>query len=165
MTNFRQTTSFHEQVRTARPFGFLVLLLVWTMIGLMSYGRYYFQAIQLGPAPELWHALTWLACFYPWVLMGPAVFWLEARFPLSWGARGLRSFFVLLAFGVPLALVAFELRVIFARTFEYFLRVPLEEQPSPWQICPVEFLYHHIPYWVTIGGSYILRHLGQLQER
>jgi two-component system LytT family sensor kinase len=160
-----ETTSFHGQVRRGRPFGFLVMFLVWTLIGLMSYGRYYFQTIQFGPAPPLWHSLTWLACFYPWVLMAPVVFWLESRFSLSWSGRGLRNFMILLAFGIPLALVAFETRIVFARIFEYALRVPLEPMPSPWQICGVEFVYHNIPYWVTIGGSYILRHLGQLRDR
>ena len=165
MTGSRQTVSYYEQIRTARPFGFVVLFVIWTMIGLMSYGRYYFQAIQLGPAPELWHALTWLACFYPWVLMGPLVFWLEARFPLSWSGRGLRNFLMLLTIGIPLAFLAFHMRVAMARGFEYSLRFPVEERVALWQICPVEFLYHHIPYWVTIGGSYILRRLGQLRDR
>jgi sensor histidine kinase YesM len=165
MTDSQKMVSYHEQIRAARPLGFLVLFVAWTMIGLMSYGRYYFQAIQVGPAPEFRDALTWLACFYPWVLLGPLVFWLEARFPLSWSVRGLRDFLILVAISIALAFLAFEMRNAIAWVFEYSFRRPVEAYDARWQFSPVEFLYHLVPYWVTVGGSYILRRLGQLRER
>jgi two-component sensor histidine kinase len=146
--------------------GIFTMFLVWTLIGLLSYGRFYFQMVREGPAPELWHVFTWLACFYPWVILAPLVFLLESGFPLSWSSRGLRNFLILAALGVPLSLVAFETRILLAFLFDRFLGVlPEEGLIAPWKVCLVEFMYHQIPYWGTIGGSCILRHFGHLRER
>lgn len=160
-----KTVSFHDQIKAARPAGLLALLLAWTLIGFLSYARYYFHAAESGSHFEFWNAFVWLACFYPWVLLAPLVFWMESCFPLGKGTRGLRNLVILAAFGIPLSFVAFETRIILAIVFQYLLRVPADHLTPPWRISPVEFLYHQVPFWATVGTSYVLRHFGQLRER
>lgn len=165
MTEYRKPRSFHEQIRTAQPAGLVGLLLAWTLIGFLSYARFYFQAIQSGLAPQTWYVLVWLACFYPWIPIAPLVFRSESRFPLSWGALGMRNLLILAALGIPLSFLAFEVRLLLAVAFEYYLHVPVDPVTSPWKISATEFFYHQLPYWVTVGASYVLRRLGQLRER
>jgi two-component system, LytTR family, sensor kinase len=166
LTDTWKDVSFHDQIKSARPLAFLGLFLAWSLIGILSFARFYFLTIETGPPPQLWSLLVWLCCFYPWVLLGPLVFRMEGRFPLCRGSRGLRNLLILALLGIPLSLFTFELRIVLAIAFEYLLRAPIDESLIPlWKIPMVEFCYHQIPYWVTIGASYILRHFGQLRER
>jgi hypothetical protein len=71
--------------------------LTWTAIAILSYARHYFE----GTHPIAWPAgswpdlLSWLACFYRWALLTPAIFRLEERFPLArtGGSESLGFFF------------------------------------------------------------------------
>jgi two-component system, LytTR family, sensor kinase len=165
VTDATHPTSFYQHVSRARPFGFFAMFFLWTLVGFLSFGRFYFQEMRFGAPPPFWDSLIWLACFYPWAVLAPLVFSLEGRFRLSSGPRGLGNFFILLAFGVPLAFVASELDIVFARTFEYLRHMPLEPFALPRKTSLISFVYHEAPYWVTIAASYILRHFGQLRER
>jgi two-component system, LytTR family, sensor kinase len=165
LTDTCKDTSFHDQIKSARPLGFITLFLVWTVIGTLSFARFYFLTIETAPPPNLWDVLIWLSCFYPWVLLGPLVFWMEGRFPLGLDSRGLRNLLVLGLLGLPLSLLTLELRMALAIAFEYLLRAPVESLIPPLKIPLIEFFYHQIPYWITVGASYILRHFGQLRER
>jgi two-component system, LytTR family, sensor kinase len=158
-------TSFHDQIKSARPLGFIALFLVWTVIGTLSFARFYFLTVETAPAPKLWGAFIWLSCFYPWVLLGPLVFWMEGHFPLGLDSRGLRNLLVLGLLGPPLSLLTLELRMALAIAFEYALRAPMESLIPPLKIPLIEFFYHQVPYWITVGASYILRHFDQLRER
>jgi len=166
LTETWKDASFHDQIKSARPLALLGLFLVWTVIGFLSFARFYFLTMETAPPPQLSSVLVWLSCFYPLVPLGPLVFRMEGRFPLRKGSRGLRNLLILALLGVPLSLFTFELRVALAVAFEYLLRTPIDVSLIPlWKIPMIEFFYHQIPYWVTIGASYILRHFGQLRER
>ena len=166
LTETSKDVSFHDQIKSARPLALLGLFLAWTVIGFLSFARFYFLTIETAPPPEPSSVLVWLCCFYPWVLLGPLVFRMEGQFPLCRGSRGLRNLLILALLGVPLSLFTFELRSALAIAFEHLLRAPVDESLIPlWKIPMIEFFYHQIPYWVTVGASYILRHFGQLRER
>jgi hypothetical protein len=58
----------------------LIVFLVWTFVGCLSYARYYLRDPHLRLWPDV---LVWATCFYPWTLLTPLIFGLEKRFPLG----------------------------------------------------------------------------------
>src|SRR6202035_5024554 len=60
------------------------LFLAWTAIGGVAYTRHFLQDSHVAFGAGIWpELLTWLTCFYPWVLLAPVVFRVERRFPLG----------------------------------------------------------------------------------
>src|SRR5205814_10668241 len=51
----------------------------------LSWTRHYLNDREFAGLPLFGpDLLTWLACFFPWVLFTPLIFRFERRFPLSW---------------------------------------------------------------------------------
>jgi len=138
---------------------------IWTVIGSLCFIRSTFHSAEYGGVVRIWPDLfIWLSCFYPWVLLAPAIFRLEARFPLSWRLDGIRNILVIAIFGLPFAYAAFYLRVFLAVFFEFLSGQPLESG-IVWQLRLGEFSYHFLPFWLTVLAGCFLRNISQLRAR
>jgi two-component system LytT family sensor kinase len=139
---------------------------VWTLIGALCFIRYWVQATNDGLHPGFWPDIfTWMACFYPWVLLAPIIFRLESRFPLSWKTNDVTHFLVLALAGIPLSFAAFELRLLLTALFQFISGQHVDPISRPFAISAEEFFYHLIPYGLTLGASCLLRTLSQLRGR
>jgi len=147
--------------------GIPVVLLLWTLVGALAYGRHYLQQSQLGHHNPFWpEFLTWLACFCPWAFLAPLIFQLEKSYPLMHG-RWLRNLGPLVAIGLALSDVAYQVTlwicVLIQRSFAQPLTIP---RPI-WSIPKGELYLEQFLFWATVGAAYIIRNLMQLdaQER
>ena len=155
----------------------LIVILVWTFVGCVSYARYYLRDPHLRLWPD---GLMWLDCFAPWALLTPVVFALEKRFPLG-PTRLPRNLAVLLLASCGLAYVAFALSVVIGVAMQFFISEPrvlaaILGQPlavlrlcavraSLWPIPSDAFWIHGFFCWCTIAASCVLRRFAQLHER
>src|SRR5579871_956274 len=138
---------------------------IWTVIGSLCFIRSTFHSAEYGGVVRVWPDLfIWLSCFYPWVLLAPIIFRLEARFPLSWRRDGMRNILIVALLGLPFAYAAFYLRVVLALFFEFLTNLPLESG-LVWQVRFSELSYHFMPYWITVLAGCFLRNISQLLAR
>jgi two-component system, LytTR family, sensor kinase len=142
--------------------GFGTMFLVWTAIGVLTSLRYYF----LFPSkPELRFLPTLLAgtaCYYPWIVLSPVVFRIEARFPLGAG-RWVRNLALLTLIGVPFSLLASPLMMAcFIAAWSAF-RAPLSMSVSEifWCELPVAAAL----FACSVAGGYLVRTLSQLRDK
>ena len=153
-----------EKRRISYP-GPVLLLLVWTVIGSVSYARHYLQDYNVAPPQRIvFEYLTWLTCFYPWIAISPLVFRLEHRRPLG-SAGWLKNLGWLVLVSLPIAYVG----AVSAQFLYVIVQVSFRELPVagvPWWHPPVrEMAVQFALYWTTVGGAYMVRTLIQLQER
>ncbi|HXB99369.1 MAG TPA: histidine kinase [Terriglobales bacterium] len=140
--------------------------LSWTVLATGGYLRQYLMCGQIGGADGVWHDyLSWLACFYPWILLTPAVFWLEARFPVTrneWKQRlGILAFASFVFSYVALQLTAaldFGIDYAFGRqaSFGGFL--------WKWHF-PREFYLEQFFFWSSLGAIYAIRSFAQFHQQ
>jgi two-component system, LytTR family, sensor kinase len=140
--------------------------LIWTVLATGGYLRQYLMCGQLGGSDGVWHDyLTWLACFYPWILLTPAVFWLGARFRFTkseWKRRlGILAFASFVFSYVALQLTTaldFGIDCAFGRqvSFSGFL--------LNWHF-PREFYLEQFFFWSTLGASYAIRSFAQFHQQ
>ncbi len=103
------------------------------------------------------------ACFYPWVLLTPAVFRIEKRFPLESGNWTL-SFGLLAAISLPVCLFAAPLMtVFFSATLAVF-------HPGWFRMPGWRFVLGHVPlaealFWCSVFAGYFFRSRFQLTEQ
>lgn len=144
-----------------RPPGFIALFVICTLLGSLSFARY---ASQAGGDLEVWSSLPfWLACYYPWVALAPAVFALERRYPLG-GARRYRNVGVLAAGSVPFSITGFALAAL--------LTAGMRKVASPSDAVgtglPASASYdlfaHQLFFWTCVGVGYACRTLAKLQD-
>jgi len=92
--------------------GWLALFIIWTAVGTFGYLRHRldpaFTTTGVHPLKEF---AGWLTCFYPWILLGPAVFYLERRHPLN-REKWMTSFPILALYGILLAFVAVKISLL-----------------------------------------------------
>lgn len=144
--------------------GVLGRTFVWTLIGTLSYIRYFVHATRYNLHPGFWPDIfVWMACFYPWVFLAPIIFRLEIRFPLSWNAKDARNFIILALAGAAFSYAAFELRVLLTAVFQFITGQHVDVITPSWTITSEEFFYHFIPYGLTVGAACLLRTLSQLR--
>lgn len=159
------TTLAKDGTRRISYPGPVLLLLVWTVIGSVSYARHYLQDYYVAlPSRMAFDYLSWLTCFYPWIALSPLVFRLERRDPL--GSDGWpKNLGWLLLLSLPLAYAG----VMSAQFLYVALGVSFRESVvvvTPWWRPTVrEMAVQFALYWTTIGGAYMVRTLIQLQER
>lgn len=145
--------------------GPVLLLLLWTVIGSVSYARHSLQDYRVAPSQSLvFDYLTWLTCFYPWIAFSPLVFRLERRHRL--GAPGwLGNLGWLILASLPFAYVG----AVSAQLLYVMVQVSFRESVvvgGPWWHPALREMAVQVAlYWTTVGGGYMIRTLIQLQER
>jgi len=154
-----------EEVRRGISYpGPVLLLVLWTIVGSISYARHYLQDYSAAPpARMVYDYLIWLTCFFPWIAFAPLIFRLERRFPL--GAAGwLLNLCWLLSASLPFAYVsALSAQVLYVGLHILF-RDPLFVL-TPWWRPPIREIAVQVAlYWTTVGGAYIVRTLIQLHQ-
>lgn len=88
--------------------GIGMMALIWTVIGALTSVRYQLVSPSKpaeGAVGELSSLLGGIACYYPWIALTPAVFRIEARFPLGSG-RWVRNLALLAMLSLPVSLLA-----------------------------------------------------------
>lgn len=143
--------------------GFGLLLLIWTLLGGVTYARH-LLLIEPSHGQPIAETIGWLTGYYPWVLVTPLVFRLERRFPLS-RLRWPFHLFCLALASLPVTFLARELTsaltVVMQRSFH-------SPGPAPGFGLPLlrcEFLMQQALYWCAIGGAWFIRGLIERQER
>lgn len=136
-----------------------------TLLGVVSYTRHYFEMSQLGMGTQLWRGLLiWLACFYPWVLLGPLVFQIEKRlkilqdFPVwKLGVFALASF--------AFAWLSAELTIALVTATKSLLRESPLAPNYTWSVSLNEFLVQQFLFWLTVASSFIVGRITQLYHK
>lgn len=158
-----------SQVRTylgeVRYPGFPVQLLVWVLIGALSYGRHYLTDPAAGPPTRvLSEFLLWLTCFLPWPALAPLIFRLERRFPLG-NKDWPRRVAVLAAAGILLAYAAAEIAFVLSLVVQLAFRQPLNISTSSWRPPLQDLVVMTLCYWFTLVAGYVIRNFHELHER
>lgn len=155
----RSETGGRFEVRYPGP---AALFLAWTAVGVLTSLRYQFfrpPRVDLG---ELAFSLACIAFYYPWVGLGPLVFRLEKRFPLS-AHQWARNLGVLAGASLPISLVASLLMSgIFLAVLWVF--------GKGWGRPPAGFWFMHFPtaevcFWASVAAGYFVRTQQELRER
>jgi len=143
--------------------GFGVLVIAWTILGGLAYTRH----LLLIEAPHgriLIDVASWMASYYPWVILSPLVFRLERRYPIR-QAGFLKHLLYLALAGAPITFAAHELTLGFNKVMQLAFQVS-PPQPSAWwsamQRC--EFLLHQALYWSTVAAACVVRNLIERQN-
>ena len=160
------TASPEEDVKRRIGYpGPALLLLVWTVVGSLSYARHYLQDYRAAPpAGMVFDYLAWLPCFYPWIAFAPWVFRLERRYPLG-GAGWLRNLGWLILASLPFVYAGAVSAEVLYVTLEILFRESIVVL-SPWWRPPVREMAVQVAlYWTTVGGAYMVRTVIQLHDR
>ena len=154
------------RLNSARNPGLATLLLVWTLVGTLSYARYAIEAgsglQNLGRAAE--DLIEWLTCFYPWLLLTPFLIRLERRFHLfgpNW--KSSTGVFAMLSF--PLTWLAYDATILMDACVRFaFHSSPLITRA--WWPMPVsELVLEQAILWPTLGACGVLRRLSELRDK
>lgn len=152
-------------LREVRYPSFPVRLIVWVLIGALSYGRHYLiDAPAESPARIAFGFLLWLTCFLPWPALAPLIFRLEGRYPLGnddWP----KSIAVLAAAGIPLAYIAAEMALALGLVVQFALVQPLSISSPWWRPSLQDLTVMTLSYWFTVVAGYVIRNLHELHER
>jgi len=145
--------------------GPVALLLVWTLIGTLSYGRHYLQDhSSLPPADISFEFLGWLTCFLPWAVLSPVVFRLERTYPLSTARWSLNLVKLTLA-GLAMAYVGAEAALGLGVGIDFLFRRPLDIPRHWWMPSLKELWVILLIYWLAVIAGYVIRNLIHLHER
>ena len=138
--------------------------LIWTVLATGSYLRQYLVCRQHGGSEGSWlDFLSWLACFYPWILLTPAVFWLEARFPLrrsEWKQR----LGVLVLASFIFSYVALQLTTALDFGIDYAFGRQASFNGFLWHFSR-EFYLEQFFFWSSLGASYAIRSFAQFHQQ
>jgi len=151
--------------RSIRYPGPVTLLLVWILIGVLSYGRHYLQDHSSQPPADLsFEFLGWLTCFLPWAALSPLVFRLERKFPL--GAAGWPpNFAKLMVAGLAMAYVGAEMALGLGLGIDILFRRPPDIPRHWWMPSLKELWVILLIYWLAVIAGYVIRNLIHLHER
>jgi signal transduction histidine kinase len=140
-------------------------LLVWTLIGTLSYGRHYLQDHTSQPPADIsFEFLGWLTCFLPWAGLSPVVFRLERKYPLTTARWSLHLAKLTLA-GIAMAYVGAEAALGLGVGIDFLFRRPLDILPHWWLPSLKELWVILLIYWLTVIAGYVIRNLIHLHER
>src|SRR5262249_46716110 len=136
--------------------------LILTVLGSLSYTRYYLQGGTTGGRAMIVHdLLLWQICFVPWAVLCPLVWWVERRFPVE-RRRAALHFLVIALASIPICYLALEVTVLLARVFEYlFSRGP---SPMVFKILVSCAILEEFLYWSVIATGWTIRRYGEGRE-
>jgi two-component system, LytTR family, sensor kinase len=143
------------------------LFVACTAMGAISYGRWYLLSAPLGmsqPSTFVRELLGWLTCYYPWVLLAPAVFTLEERFPLERN-EWLRSLRCLAPASVAFAYLASELSQGLNLLLLLAFREPLLATKRWWLPAAPDLLLQVGIYGTALATAYLVRKANELRQK
>ena len=143
--------------------GIGMMVLIWTAIGALTSVRYHLQLPSRPAVEELSSLLGCIACFYPWIVLTPIVFRIEARFPLGSG-RWVRNLVLLAVFSLPVSLLVSPLMLGSYTSVMSALRAPLRRSPGSYSWF-FEFPVAEGIFWCSVAGGYFVRTVYQLREQ
>lgn len=143
--------------------GFLKVFLVWTAVGALTSFRYQLQRPPSAQIGDLAFMVAFTACYYPWVVLTPAVFRIEKRFPIESG-NWKRSLMLLAAISLPLCFLASPAMSAF---FNGILGL---FHPALFRGWNGRFLYAHFPmaqvlYWCSVFVGYFFGSQFELRKQ
>lgn len=145
--------------------GPIALLLVWTLIGTLSYGRHYLQDHSSQPPADIFFEfLGWLTCFLPWAALSPVVFRLERKYSLS-TARWPLKLAKLTVAGLAMAYVGAEVTLGLGFGVDFLFHRPLDVPRHWWMPSLQELWVILLIYWLAVIAGYVIRNLIHLHER
>ena len=142
--------------------GFGMMFLIWTAIGALTSVRYQLVSPSKPAVGELSSLLGCIACFYPWILLTPLVFRIEATFSLGSG-KWTRNLALLAMISVPVCLLASPLMMGSFVAVMTVLQAPLRPRNGTYWLR--EFPVAEGIFWCSVAGGYLFRTLFQLREQ
>ncbi len=142
-----------------------LIILAWTLFGVLTAGELYFQARVQGREPALIRILAWyLAWTYTWALFTPLILYLKRRFPFN-RDRWARSLSVHLPASLLISWIG---SLAYTSAGQLLGRIPpgadvlIERSLTTF----VAFL-HFDPflYWIVIGVSYLVQQYQESRAR
>jgi two-component system, LytTR family, sensor kinase len=151
--------------RLAAPLTRLLLLcLVWTVVGTVSFARHYLNSAPRAIDGSLLAAYAeWLSCYLPWGLLSYVVMVLEHRVPLGrrdWPRHAL----VLAAACMPISYAAAQATTACALAVASVTGRPLLGHVPSWIVPAPDLLGHALLYWSAVAGSAMLRTFLEARE-
>lgn len=143
----------------------LVRVIVWVLIGALSYGRHYLIDRPAGPPTRvIFEFLLWLTCFLPWAALAPVIFRFEQRYPL--GSKDWPKHVALLAWiGIPVAYIGAEIAFALSVVVRVMSRQPIDNLNSWWRPSFLDLAVMTLSYWFTVAAGYVIRNIYELHER
>jgi two-component system, LytTR family, sensor kinase len=156
-TSNRVSASRADALSVRYP-GTIALWFLCTVIGCLSYTRYYLQFPEAASKTFFLGILIWLTCSYPWILLAQLVFRLEQRFPLSLSKKAWKNVAVLAVAGIPFAAAALTITTL----LNFFLP---EAQLAVVETHEKDFLVELFFYAAAVGGGYFARKMAYARQR
>jgi two-component system LytT family sensor kinase len=161
--NFATHLSDADGVQVRYP-GLAMRSLILTVLGSLSYTRYYLQGGTTGGHTEILHdLLLWQTCFLPWAVLTPLPWWVERRFPVQRPRAALHLVIIAIA-SIPLCYLALEMTILLAQVFEYLI----SRGPSPMVFSIIarrDALLEQFLYWSLIAAGWTIRRYGEGREK
>lgn len=157
----------HRALLTRKKAHFIARVwLIWTAIAILSYARHYFEDTHPfdwtnGSLPDF---LALSACFYPWAILTPAIFRLEARFPLKWGEWKLRLGLLLLA-SVIFCFLALQIGAVMELGISYAFAGQAPPRDFLWHFPWFVFFSEEFFFWITLSAGCALRNFVQTHQQ
>jgi two-component sensor histidine kinase len=142
----------------SRKYFLISVWLSWTVLGTLSYLRHCLEdnrtAWPTGNWPDYF---LWLACFCPWAILTPLIFWLEDRFPFT--RKGWkRNLTVLVLAGSGLSYFSIEFSSVLRFVIESAFRLPTEPIGMFPRFTQAEFYFELFFFWSILAAGCALRH-------
>jgi two-component system LytT family sensor kinase len=136
-----------------------------TLIGSLSFARYYLELAGSGHRGPVWPQLViWLTCYYSWVFLAPLVFRLEDRFPAARG-HWPRNLAILTAASLGMAYLGYELSNLMNAATSLAYGLPILISKPYWAIPGRELGIHLQLYWSMVLTAYVIRKFIRARER
>jgi sensor histidine kinase YesM len=147
--------------------GMAMRSVILTVLGSLSYTRYYLQGGTTGGQTAILHdLLLWLTCFLPWAVLSPLAWWVERRFPVERRRAALHIFVIAIA-SIPICYIALEISASLVRVLEYvFSRIGYSGMT--FTMAPTrEVILEEFMYWSVIAVGWTIRRIarGRQNER
>jgi two-component system LytT family sensor kinase len=149
-----------------RTYFIAAVWLTWTVIGTLSYARHYFEDSHFvwpnGGWPDFLSLLV--GCFYPWALLTPGVFWLEARFSLTkleWKQR----LAVLVLASFAFSYISLQIGTLLNVGISYAFGQPISLSGFLWRLPRVEFYFEQFFFWSTLAAGCAIRTFTQFHQQ
>jgi signal transduction histidine kinase len=145
--------------------GFAMRLLIVSVLGSLSYTRYYLQAGITGGHADVFHELLlWLTCFLPWAVLAPLAWWMERRFPLERPRAAFHLLVIALA-SVPIGYLALEMSALLVRTLEYLFARATSASLMFTMVPRREAILEQFMYWSAIAVGWTIRRVSEGREQ